>query len=57
MKSCKKVKEVTEIYALPGNGGIAADAICIPVGAKDIDGIVDFAVNKEIDFAVSSHFI
>ena len=45
----KKLKEnpaVTEIYALPGNGGIAADATCVPIGAKDIPAIVDFAVEK-----------
>ena len=37
----KKLKEnpsVTQIIAAPGNGGIAADAVCVPVGAKDIDG-------------------
>ena len=52
IKKLKENKDIDTIYALPGNGGIAADAICIPVGAKDIEGIVDFAVNKEIDFAV-----
>ena len=41
-------------YALkkPGNGGIAADAQCVNIGAKDIDGIVDFAVKNAIDYAV-----
>ncbi len=51
----KKIKEngkVEEIFALPGNGGIAADATCVDIGAKDIDKIVDFAVEKAIDFAV-----
>ncbi len=51
----KKLKEnpaVEVIYALPGNGGIAADAVCVNVGAKDIDGIVAFAKEKAIDFAV-----
>ncbi len=51
----KKLREnpsVTEIYALPGNGGIAADATCVPIGAKEIDKIVDFAVENKIDFAV-----
>ena len=51
----KKIKEnpaVTNIYALPGNGGIAADAECVDIGAKDIDGIVKFAVENKIDFAV-----
>ena len=52
----KKLKEnpaVETIYALPGNGGIAADAVCVPeIGAKDIDKIVDFAVSHAVDFAV-----
>ncbi len=51
----KKIKEnpnVTELYALPGNGGIAADAECVAIGAKDIDAIVAFAKEKAIDFAV-----
>ena len=51
----KKLKEnpsVTKIYALPGNGGIAADAECVDIGAKDIDGIVKFACEAKIDYAV-----
>lgn len=52
----KKLKEnpvVEIIYALPGNGGIAADAVCVPeIGAKDIDAIVDFAISHAVDFAV-----
>lgn len=51
----KKIKEnpgVEAIYALPGNGGIAADAVCVDIGAKDIDGMVDFAVKNSIDFAI-----
>ncbi len=51
----KKLKEnptVSEIYALPGNGGMAKDATLVPIGAKDIDAIVDFAVKTGIDYAV-----
>ncbi|MDO4749325.1 MAG: phosphoribosylamine--glycine ligase [Eubacteriales bacterium] len=51
----RKLKEnpaVTDIFVLPGNGGIAADAVCVPVEAKDIKGIVDFAQREKIDFAV-----
>lgn len=51
----KKIKEnpiVETIYALPGNGGIAADAVCVDIGVKDIDGMVDFAVKNSIDFAI-----
>ena len=52
IKSLKKNPEITEIVALPGNGGIAADAECVNIGAKDIDAIVDYAKNNAIDFAV-----
>ena len=52
IKSIKKNDQVETIYALPGNGGIADDAICVDIGAKDIDGIVKFAKNNAIDYAV-----
>ncbi|MBO5291344.1 MAG: phosphoribosylamine--glycine ligase, partial [Clostridia bacterium] len=48
----KENKEVTEIYALPGNGGMAKDAVCVNIGAKDIEKIVEFAVENKIDYAV-----
>lgn len=51
----RKLREnpaVTEVYALPGNGGIAADAKCVDIAAKDIDGAVRFAKDNAIDFAV-----
>ena len=52
IKKLKENKKVNKIYALPGNGGIAADAVCVPIGAKEIDKIVDFAVENKIDYAV-----
>ena len=52
IKKLKASPKVDEIYALPGNGGIAADAKCVNIGAKDIDSIVAFAVENNIDFAV-----
>lgn len=52
IKKIKENKKVTELYALPGNGGIAADAECVNIGAKDIPAIVAFAKEKKIDFAV-----
>ena len=51
----KKLREnprVETIWCLPGNGGIAADAECVPIGAKDIDAICSFAGSHPIDFAV-----
>ncbi|MBQ3579002.1 MAG: phosphoribosylamine--glycine ligase [Firmicutes bacterium] len=52
IKKLKENKTVETIYALPGNGGIAADAVCVPVKATDIDGIVRFAVENNVDYAV-----
>ncbi len=52
IKALKKSSEITKIYALPGNGGIAKDAECVSIGAKDIDGIVEFAKAHVIDYAV-----
>ena len=48
----KKNPAITEIFATPGNGGIAADATCVNIGAKDIPAIVEFAVTTGIDYAV-----
>ena len=52
IKKLKENKDVSVIYALPGNGGIAHDATCVPISATDIDGIVKFASGHNIDYAV-----
>ena len=52
IKKIKENREVEHIYALPGNGGIAHDAECVPIGAKDIDGIVAFAKEHAVDYAI-----
>ena len=52
IKKLKESPRVTEIFALPGNGGIAADATCVPIGAKEIEKIAAFAQENAIDYAV-----
>lgn len=52
IKKLKENKEITSIYALPGNGGISVDAVCVNIGAKEIDKIVSFARETKIDYAV-----
>ena len=52
IRSLKKNPTVQTIFAAPGNGGIAKDATCVPIGATDIDGIVAFAKENAIDYAV-----
>ncbi len=52
IKKLKQNPVLTEIFALPGNGGIATDATCVNIGAKDIEKIVAFACDNGIDYAV-----
>ena len=52
IKKVKENKEVTEIFALPGNGGMTKDATCVDIKATDIDGIVKFAVENAVDYAI-----
>ena len=52
IKKLRQNPEVETIYALPGNGGIAADATCVDVKATDIEGVAAFARSTKIDYAV-----
>ena len=52
IKKLRESPRVETIWCLPGNGGIAADAECVPIGAKDIDAICAFAGSHAVDFAV-----
>ena len=52
IKSLKKNTSVEAIFCLPGNGGIAMDATCVNIGAKDIPAQVEFALANGIDYAV-----
>ncbi len=52
IKKLKENKEISEIFALPGNGGMAQDATLVDIGAKDIEKQVEFAKANGIDYAV-----
>ncbi len=52
IKKIKQNPSVGEIYALPGNGGIAKDATCVDIKATDIEAIVKFALENKIDYAI-----
>ncbi|MBS0472460.1 MAG: phosphoribosylamine--glycine ligase [Proteobacteria bacterium] len=43
---------LTKLYCAPGNAGIADIAECVPIPAMDFDGLIAFAREKKIDFAV-----
>ena len=52
IKKLKENKNITEIFALPGNGGMKDDATLVNIGAKDIEAQVEFAKANGIDYAV-----
>ncbi|MBR5472819.1 MAG: phosphoribosylamine--glycine ligase [Clostridia bacterium] len=52
IKKIKENKSVEQIFALPGNGGIALDATCVNIAATDTKAIVEFATQNNIDYAV-----
>ena len=43
---------VDALFCAPGNAGIAADAVCVPIAAEDLDGILRLAGEERIDFVV-----
>ncbi len=52
IKKLRENKEIDEIFALPGNGGMKDEATLVPIGAKDLDKISEFAAKEKIDYAV-----
>ena len=52
IQALKKNPQVTQIFALPGNGGIAQDATCVEIAATDREAIVEFAQRQKIQYAV-----
>ncbi len=53
IKALRKNSLAEEIYALPGNGGIAADARCVPeIKATDLDGVTEFCLKNKVDYVV-----
>ncbi|HUR79530.1 MAG TPA: phosphoribosylamine--glycine ligase, partial [Thermoanaerobaculia bacterium] len=52
---CWKLKQsplVREIYAAPGNAGMAQVADCVPIGVADIIELADFAEKLKIDLTI-----
>ena len=52
IRKLKENPKAEKIYCAPGNGGISADAECVPVKATDIEGMVSFAKGQGVDFVV-----
>src|SRR5262249_34106377 len=43
---------LSKLYCAPGNAGIAQVATCVPIAATDFAGLVKFATETGIEFAV-----
>ena len=52
IQSLKKSKQIDEIIAIAGNGGIAQDAKTVDMNVKDVNRIADWAKENAIGFAV-----
>ena len=48
----KKSPRVTELFCAPGNGGIAAEAVCVPIKTTDISALVEFSVAEKFDLVM-----
>ena len=49
VRKLKESPKTDRLWCAPGNGGIAADAECVDIGAMDIDGVVRFAQENPVD--------
>jgi phosphoribosylamine--glycine ligase len=50
--SIRKNREVSDIYAVPGNAGISQIAECIPLAQTDILRLAGLAEEKEVDLTI-----
>ena len=52
IRKLKENRNVEVIYALPGNGGMAQDAVCVDISATDIEAVAAFARENSVDYCV-----
>lgn len=44
--------KVSKVFCAPGNAGIFRQATLVPIGANDLDGLLNFALKERIDLTV-----
>lgn len=52
LQACLKSPIVSEVIAAPGNGGMAAEARCLPLDTDKVGDIVALAEGEAVDFAI-----
>ena len=52
IRKLKQSPKAEKIFCCPGNGGISADAECVAINAMDIEGVVNFSKENQIDLVV-----
>ncbi|MFX0561076.1 phosphoribosylamine--glycine ligase [Tepidibacillus infernus] len=52
VKTLKKSPKVNQVYCAPGNGGIAQDAICLPIAENDFEKLIMAVREYKIDLTV-----
>ena len=52
VRTLAKSPKIDTLYCAPGNGGIAAQAQCVPIQATDVEAMVAWAKEHAMDFVV-----
>lgn len=52
VRALKRSPQVKKIFCAPGNAGISHDAECVAIGVEDVDSLVKFAKDNNIDMTV-----
>ncbi|MEG2355637.1 MAG: phosphoribosylamine--glycine ligase [Clostridia bacterium] len=52
IQKLKESPEITALYCAPGNGGIAADATCVPIKATEVEALAEYASHEKMDYVV-----
>lgn len=49
IRQLKASPKVDRLYCAPGNGGISRDAVCVPIAAMDIPGVIEWVKDNPVD--------
>lgn len=49
IRQLKASPKVNKLYCAPGNGGISKDAVCVPIAAMDIPGVIQWVKEHPVD--------